>query len=760
VIADRGSEAWRVFREEFSEATVDLSMELQSIASRDDFLRAVSWQNHRLLDQAIRPFLRWNPAKDNRNFRHRQREELIASYWQRYCVKNDTIGFFGPSGWGELGDCARTRFAPGERMLRSSEVFFEAWAIDRLADVIGEIPGMREWLMPRRLSFIKLDGNALVEPVGRQVMLSPEYAGVLRCCDGMTRTRDIAVQADLDLPVVLEILEVLQRRRWISWKLELPVSPWPERDLRCFLDGVGDEKARHRALEWLNALEAVRDQLPDSSAGPLAAALASMDELFESITGAASTRNEGRTGGGRTLVYHDSSRDIDFVLGDDLVAATRPLRLLSRAARWYCSRLGAEARDTLRDVHRRAVAKHGGPVDLPTIWFESLGAVYRRIEASMRQMDEEFTKKWAAIIPVPADMREVCYQYDDLLPLVDEAFAAPGPGWAEARYFCPDVMVSATDINALRNGDLTLVLGEVHMAINTMRANCFVTQHPDKADLLSSVDEDFPGPRLLMTLPKENPPELTVRFHPALVRDRDILVELTHHTVAADRPGLVLGRDVEVVETEGGVMARLPGGEVFDFLEVFGEMLTSMVANRFQLFADRPHTPRVKIDNVIVSRERWRFHPADLDFAVEKDEVARFVRTREWAAALGIPRYVFVKSSAEQKPVYVDFASPVYVNVMAKMVRRTHADERLADKTITVVEMLPAHDDLWLTDHEGNRFTSELRLTWVDDRRRDNQVRGGEMKPVAADEASLSRSLSGLEEFNQPSRHLPKRHEC
>ena len=75
------------------------------------------------------------------------------------------------------------------------------------------------------------------------------------------------------------------------------------------------------------------------------------------------------------------------------------------------------------------------------------------------------------------------------------------------------------------------------------------------------------------------------------------------------------------------------------------------------------------------------------------------------------------------KPVYVDFASPVYVNVLAKIVRRTNADEQRPDKTITVVEMLPAYDALWLADHEGNTYTSELRFTWVDDRRRDNQVR-------------------------------------
>src|ERR1700722_1183116 len=83
VNADRGSGVWRAFREEFREAAADLAIELQSIASQDDFLRAVTWQNHRLMDQSIRPFLRWDPAKDNRNFRQRQREEWTPNSGRR-----------------------------------------------------------------------------------------------------------------------------------------------------------------------------------------------------------------------------------------------------------------------------------------------------------------------------------------------------------------------------------------------------------------------------------------------------------------------------------------------------------------------------------------------------------------------------------------------------------------------------------------------------------------------------------------------------
>src|SRR6266481_3869007 len=52
VNADRESEVWRAFSEEFYETTTELAIELQSVASQDDFLRAVTWQNHRLVDRA------------------------------------------------------------------------------------------------------------------------------------------------------------------------------------------------------------------------------------------------------------------------------------------------------------------------------------------------------------------------------------------------------------------------------------------------------------------------------------------------------------------------------------------------------------------------------------------------------------------------------------------------------------------------------------------------------------------------------------
>jgi hypothetical protein len=73
----------------------------------------------------------------------------------------------------------------------------------------------------------------------------------------------------------------------------------------------------------------------------------------------------------------------------------------------------------------------------------------------------------------------------------------------------------------------------------------------------------------------------------------------------------------------------------------------------------------------------------------------------------GLPRWVFARFASERKPVYVDFASPVSVDALAKLIRRGMREE---SAEVVVSEMLPSPAECWLTDAEGNRYTSELRL--------------------------------------------------
>jgi hypothetical protein len=74
---------------------------------------------------------------------------------------------------------------------------------------------------------------------------------------------------------------------------------------------------------------------------------------------------------------------------------------------------------------------------------------------------------------------------------------------------------------------------------------------------------------------------------------------------------------------------------------------------------------------------------------------------------------VFVTSPLEPKPLFVDFASPIGVRIFAKIARRASADPA-GERSLTITEMLPGPNELWLPDAEGDRYTCELRMVAVD----------------------------------------------
>ena len=94
---------------------------LRTVAREPRFLEAITWQNRRAIHTAIEPLLR--AASDAHDARIRDKQHLLASYLQRYCVKNDSIGFFGPVGWAMLDDSvATTVLSPGRSLIAGAQV--------------------------------------------------------------------------------------------------------------------------------------------------------------------------------------------------------------------------------------------------------------------------------------------------------------------------------------------------------------------------------------------------------------------------------------------------------------------------------------------------------------------------------------------------------------------------------------------------------------------------------------------------------------
>src|SRR5258708_25656181 len=92
----------RDFQELFSEGVRHQSRQLWNVARDPRFQQRVLWQSRNGFETVIHPFAVKPAPAAVRNQKQREREQLIANYLQRYCVKNDTIGFFGPVAWGEI----------------------------------------------------------------------------------------------------------------------------------------------------------------------------------------------------------------------------------------------------------------------------------------------------------------------------------------------------------------------------------------------------------------------------------------------------------------------------------------------------------------------------------------------------------------------------------------------------------------------------------------------------------------------------------
>ncbi|MFC8349824.1 lantibiotic dehydratase [Streptomyces sp. NPDC057280] len=701
---------WEAFAGELAAAAVDTAHELQDIARTPAFRQALAWQNRPVLSTGIAPFLRWNPDTDARSSMPRQREELVAHYWQRFCVKNDTIGFFGPVGWGRWDPAVPgAQVDPGSGLIADSTVYWASWGIDALAKMLDADPRSRDWIAPRRVPFVVVNGDEVRVPGRRPTTVPAAAAAVLARCDGVRTARDIA--ADVPGTDVPATLHDLVARRWVTWRLEVPADTHPERALRSWLSSIGDPHLKRRGLAALDLLEAGKEKVAAATdENELLSALGELERDFTELTDTAAVREKSAsTAPCRALVYSDTRRSATARLGPAVLKALSPLRLLMDSAGWLTSRLAQTVDAEIRAVQRRLAAH--GPVDLASFWFACLPVLHGTARTAAGELQQEFAARWQRILAVPEDPRRVSRQTSDIAAAVQREFDGGG-GWSAARYLSPDIMIAADGPEAAARGDLTLVLGELHLAANTLGASLFTHQHPDVDELFAHTDQDHPGPRLLPLIPKEHRARLSARVRQTLVRPQDYQIALSDFTADPARPRAVRSADALVEERDGSLVVRLPDGAVFPALDVFSHVLTTLSMDLFRLLPPAAHTPRVTLDRMVVARETWQLPAADADFADDKDEARRFVRARHWRTRLGLPRYVFVISQTESRPFYVDFDSPVYVTILAKALRRLARKD--PQGTATFTEMLPTPEQTWLTDDEGRRYTSELRFVAFD----------------------------------------------
>ncbi|HEX6967972.1 MAG TPA: amino acid adenylation domain-containing protein [Micromonosporaceae bacterium] len=728
VLARRQADEQR-FARSHDRTRARLATVLRTAAGDPAFREAVTWQNRHALRTGLDPLLRAAPDQLHRS-KHRQHCALVAAYLQRYCAKNDTIGFFGPVGWADVAD----RGAPlwvshGTTPLLTRTVFFENWAITELAEAItGAEPRLRPWLIPRRLPFVAVVDGRLLLPLTPPTPLPPAVARLLAACDGVRNAAEIAAELvadpDCELDSVDEVYRLLARlrdERRISWSLEVPKEDlFPERAVRERLTAIPDPEVAGPALATLELMEQARERVVDATgdAARLEPALAELEATFTKLTGAAPTRRAGQVYAGRTLVYEDCRSSTEVGLSPELVATLWPaLSLLLESARWFTFAGAALFRRACQERYQELAARTGSEtVPLADFWHWANDLLFALPEKLITPVVRGLQDRWTRILSGAAhDGRRIRLDSDAIADRVREVFAAPRPGWMGAYQHSPDIMLAAASPQAVARGDFHWVVGEMHPGLNTLRSAVFATNHPQPGQLVEAMAADLPGPRITLAATGEeggSPARLTDK----LITERDRRLMFGHDSCGLDPRTAVAIGDCVVEPRRGGLWVRSRDHRFeVPLAEVLGEPLMLQVVQRFDIRPPADHQPRITVDRVVIARESWRFAAADLTFVHTTDEAERFLQVRRWQLDAGLPRYVFVKTPAEKKPFFLDFTSLAAIDGFARSVRRVLA-EGDAGATVRLTEMLPTPDQLWLTDAAGERHTAEFRLVAVDTR--------------------------------------------
>ncbi|MEU5783359.1 lantibiotic dehydratase [Micromonospora lupini] len=704
----------------------------------DDRLRAaMTWQNPTVLrNWAARYVAALRRGERPAVGRPSRRQSLVARYAQRYAAKNETIGFFGPVAWVRIED-GPTKLS-GAGGIRRHDVSFEVWAIQAVARAWAADATVRPFLPVRLDPSCTLAGSAALRPHPTPVALTSEQVRLVelleRPSDGWTvgallaasgLPRDAAGVA-LERLVDLQVLQVGFR---------IPICGDPERRLAMQVEALPDQPLRRRLGTQLAALlDARRAAARDVSHPELVlAGLSAVDAGLEAATGGPVRPGPGLAAGGRTPLYLDCRADLDVVLGADVVRdLAAPLSILLDSARWFVGQVGETAEVALTDRYRQLATRRAQVTlaDLQLAAADVLvpGATW------LGELVDDFQLRWAEILRDPAGDNgdadpEHCPGGDPTdtartvpirqMPterarrLADALFPATGRVWAAGRVHAPDLMLRRT-----AGGTLRWVLGELHVALNTLESRVFASQADEPDALVSAAAAAMPSGRVVPVYPSSST-VISSRTYPPLSLDPPGRYRYWsygsddgHPSGAASVPSTAL----VVTERNGELVASCTeAGWAAPVVECFGEFLSALAVNLFRIRPPRPYAPRIDLGDVTICRRTWRFAADSFGPLPRHGTEPGQDGLRTWAAAQGLPQHVFVRTPVEPKPFYVDFAAPLLVDNLARAIRRVMTEQANGPTgDLEIVEMLPTPDELWLRLPDGSAHTSELRLVAVD----------------------------------------------
>ncbi len=604
---------------------------------------------------------------------------LAIRYLQRFCVKNETGGFYGPINYGQF-DGHQTEGVlysqKGDGRAAQRHTLLSYWAAQSIAS---------SWAKDERLAGLLRAYRAARDDAGTG---PPPDARLMALANGSHTLESMARQLDLPLESLHATVAEAQSRGWLRLGIRIPASSGdPLEALRLLV--AGSTVAHGEKL--LEQLTRIACLLSDFQKGTLAERerlLAVGDKILKGVTGEEPSRRKGVFYADRFWYTEEAVGNLGRVtfgrfFATQLASSLTPaLEILASSA--------VDERQAQQDMVRHLLASAGGVipaarlVDVPVPGPGTQPAIWASLQTAGRPRVELGPEGLAELGLIRGDLDE--------WPL-----------------FCaPDVMIIARDREQLSQGDWEVVLAEAHHICPPTQLP-FAAFDPESSAVRAEVRgavESLAGTArpVLQGVERQNKArDYTPAGHGMLWLDWQAnepgagsvrIGECTVQLNSDGRPALRRG--------DGSPLALFPEHE--DARPDVG-MLRAVALPGIdkQPFRVSVMTPRVTIGRVVYQRQRWDLAAGDLPGRqAPAGSFEEYLAVWRWKTAWKMPDQLFAQVPGEEKPLFLDFCSPLSVD---SFLRSIAGCDRLG-----LEEMLPGFDGLWL-EVGGERYCCELRLT-------------------------------------------------
>lgn len=677
-----------------------------------EFLEAIFLNSPKAYEQIDHNIKKEWKDLERRTDRIFQKEKTLSKYLQRFCTKNETSSFFGPTYFSSLCPDEKTdyQFGQGQR-LSKREVFVPHWVAREMAKNIIKDEKLQLYhrlqlhkyvvLQPGKIKRMDNLQENKIDLMEEKVLKVAKRHGTIMDIINQFKSDQIDMPESQALNLVYKLIE----EKMIQYDLEIASNlfhPLPVLRERILTGYPKDLTVNY--IQWCDEMEEVRKKLRDADFHGRIELQGQINQLYHRLDPV--RRKRGRFYTDRHLFFEDTERNFEHlklgkeiwsILDTDLKLVLNMYSIYRSMVRkknyigfknWFQETFTSTEKVHIFDVMQKLILDEG------YLKMDNLQGI-QELELNLM----EFIKKHKELVPaeyqlggkVEISRLEVQKLVDQYSKYIDDNLAVSSV----------DYLISAKDIQAISEGDLELVIGELHPGTGALGIYSYFFSDIEnlKTEILDILKKFYPDYQFVRGVKEHKNKTACMTRLP--IKE----LEITGRSIQEDclRIGdLYLSMDDDELRLIGpdGQKIKLFSHVKIPVLDLhclgaFGEL-------KFE--SEIKHTPRIQLGKIILQRASWELDKNEL-FQIEGQKynhssVDIYIQLLRAKEKFKLPNYLYYKGQNQRKPIFLDFDNYFLVEVLYS--------DCLEDEIFKMSEMLPDLEHLWIKDERGN-YTSEFR---------------------------------------------------